>query len=144
MTKHFCDHLIDNECAISTIVSFLLLLYFSIYLYMVLNVFNMYSFIQCLLNAKLCAGNFHIWYLIKKKVLDLYSKLYFSPNITWLFLLAPVVGLFSFWLWVSMKVYRFKSCHIDSSIRTKSSSQKCSLLVLDKTYIFKIIFKMTS
>ena len=82
MTKHFCDHFIDNECAVSTIVSFLLLLYFSIYLYMVLNVFNMYSFIQCILNAKLCAGNFRIWYLIKKKVLDLYSKLYFSPNIT--------------------------------------------------------------
>ena len=49
---------------------------------MVLNVFNMYSFIQCILNAKLCAGNFRIWYLIKKKVLDLYSKLYFSPNLT--------------------------------------------------------------
>lgn len=110
---------ITSQCAVSTIASFPLLLY-SIYSYMVLTVFNMYSFIQCLLHAKLCAGNFHIWYLIKKKALDLYSKLYFSPNITWLFPSAPVVALFSFWLWASMKVNRFKSCHIDSSILVKN------------------------
>ena len=39
-----------------------------------------------------CAGSFHIWCLIKEKVLDIYSKLDFSPYITWPFHSVPNSG----------------------------------------------------
>lgn len=129
-------------CFYNSIFStFIIIFYLFIYgLKCIQHVFIYSVFTEC---KALCWQFSHLD-LIKKKVLDLYSKLYFSPSITWLFHLAPVVALFSFWLWVSVKVDRFKSCHIDSSIGIKLSSQKHSLWVLDKTYIFKIIFKTTS
>lgn len=54
---------------------------------------------------------------------------------------SPVLAIFSFCLWISMKVDRFESCHIDSCIRTKSFGQNHSLWVLDKSDVFKICLR---
>lgn len=125
----------------STKFSFLLLLYFYTYWYMVFIIW----FIQCLLSM----------YWMPNPVQEIFTsgislrrkyEIYRENLISYKISLDPsiqslVLAIFSFCLWISMKVDRFESCHIDSCIRTKSFGQNHSLWVLDKSDVFKICLR---